>query len=37
LVPERKEFIARFGLKAVLAGSLANLMSAAFAGLLFVS
>jgi CNT family concentrative nucleoside transporter len=37
MVPERKEFIARFGLKAVLAGSLANLMSAAFAGLLFVS
>jgi CNT family concentrative nucleoside transporter len=37
LIPEKKEFIARYGLKAVLAGSLANLMSAAFAGLLFVS
>ena len=37
LMPEKKEFIARYGLKAVLAGSLANLMSAAFAGLLFVS
>ena len=36
LMPEKKEFIARYGLKAVLAGSLANLMSAAFAGLLFV-
>ena len=37
LIPEKKEIIARYGLKAVLAGSLANLMSAAFAGLLFVS
>jgi len=37
LIPEKKEFIARYGLKAVLAGSLANLMSAAFAGLLFIS
>ncbi|MDG1713088.1 MAG: nucleoside transporter C-terminal domain-containing protein [Woeseiaceae bacterium] len=37
LMPEKKEFIARYGLKAVLAGSLANLMSSAFAGLLFVS
>ena len=37
LMPEKKEFIARYGLKAVLAGSLANLMSAAFAGLLFIS
>ena len=37
LLPDRKEFIARFGIKAVLAGSLANLMSAAFAGLLFIS
>ena len=36
LIPEKKEFIARYGFKAVLAGSLANLMSAAFAGLLFV-
>ena len=34
LVPEKKELIARFGLKAVLAGSLSNLMSAALAGLL---
>jgi CNT family concentrative nucleoside transporter len=36
LVPEKKELIARFGLKAVLAGSLSNLMSAALAGLLLV-
>ena len=34
LVPEKKELIARFGLKAVAAGSLSNLMSAALAGLL---
>lgn len=34
LVPERKEMIAKFGLKAVVAGSLSNLMSAALAGLL---
>ncbi len=34
LVPERKELIAKFGLKAVVAGSLSNLMSAALAGLL---
>lgn len=34
LVPEKKELISRFGLKAVLAGSLSNLMSAALAGLL---
>ena len=34
LVPERKEMIAKFGLKAVAAGSLSNLMSAALAGLL---
>ena len=34
LVPERRELIARFGLKAVAAGSLSNLMSAALAGLL---
>jgi len=34
LVPEKKALIAQFGLKAVLAGSLSNLMSAAFAGLL---
>ncbi|MDA0705090.1 MAG: NupC/NupG family nucleoside CNT transporter [Proteobacteria bacterium] len=36
LVPEKKELIARFGLKVVLAGSLSNLMSAALAGLLLV-
>jgi CNT family concentrative nucleoside transporter len=34
LVPEKRELIARLGLKAVLAGSLSNLMSAALAGLL---
>jgi len=34
LVPERKELIAKLGLKAVAAGSLSNLMSAALAGLL---
>lgn len=34
LVPERRELIARFGLKAVAAGSLSNLMSAALAGLI---
>ncbi len=34
LVPEKKTLIARFGLRAVLAGSLSNLMSAALAGLL---
>jgi CNT family concentrative nucleoside transporter len=34
LVPEKRELIARFGLKAVAAGSLSNLMSAALAGLL---
>ena len=34
LVPEKKELIARFGLKAIAAGSLSNLMSAALAGLL---
>ncbi len=36
LVPEKKDLIARFGLKAVAAGSLSNLMSAALAGLLLV-
>tara|TARA_B100001142_G_scaffold330184_1_gene396833 strand:- start:5166 stop:6347 length:1182 start_codon:yes stop_codon:yes gene_type:complete len=35
LIPDKNEFIAKFGLKAVLAASLANLMSAAFAGLLY--
>jgi CNT family concentrative nucleoside transporter len=34
LVPEKKELIARFGIKAVAAGSLSNLMSAAIAGIL---
>ena len=34
LVPEKKALIARFGLRAVAAGSLSNLMSAALAGLL---
>ncbi len=34
LIPEKKELIAKFGLRAVAAGSLSNLMSAAMAGLL---
>jgi CNT family concentrative nucleoside transporter len=34
LVPEKKEIIGRFGIRAVAAGSLSNLMSAALAGLL---
>ena len=34
LIPEKRELIARFGMKAVAAGSLSNLMSAALAGLL---
>ncbi len=34
LIPEKKELIAKFGLKAVAAGSLSNLMAAALAGLL---
>lgn len=34
LVPEKREIIGRFGIKAVLAASLSNLMSAALAGLL---
>ena len=34
LVPEKKDLIAQFGIKAVAAGSLSNLMSAALAGLL---
>jgi CNT family concentrative nucleoside transporter len=34
LVPEKRELIGQFGLKAVLAGSLSNLMSAAMAGLI---
>ena len=36
LVPERRSDIARMGLKAVIAGTLASLMSAVLAGL-FVS
>ena len=32
LVPEKRDLIARFGIKAVIAGSLSNLMSAALAG-----
>lgn len=35
LIPDRLAQIAKFGLRAVLAGSLANLMSAAIAGVLF--
>lgn len=35
LAPERKSDIAKFGLKAVFAGTLANLMTAAIAGMLF--
>jgi CNT family concentrative nucleoside transporter len=34
LVPEKRELIGRFGMKAVFAGSLSNLMSAALAGLM---
>ncbi len=34
LVPEKRDLIGQFGLKAVAAGSLSNLMSAALAGLL---
>jgi CNT family concentrative nucleoside transporter len=34
LIPEKKELIAKFGIRAVAAGSLSNLMSAALAGLL---
>jgi CNT family concentrative nucleoside transporter len=34
LVPEKRDLIGRFGMKAVLAGSLSNLMSAALAGLI---
>lgn len=36
LVPEKRDLIGRFGMKAVLAGSLSNLMSAAMAGLILV-
>jgi CNT family concentrative nucleoside transporter len=34
LIPEKRPVLARFGVKAVLAGSLSNLMSAALAGLM---
>ena len=34
LIPEKRELIAKFGIKAIAAGSLSNLMSAALAGLL---
>ena len=34
LVPEKRDLIGKFGMKAVVAGSLSNLMSAALAGLL---
>ena len=37
LVPEKRELIARFGLRAVAAGSLSNLMSAALAGILLTA
>jgi len=33
LVPEKRDLIARFGVRAVIAGSLSNLMSAALAGI----
>lgn len=35
VIPERRHDIARFGLKAVIAGTLVNLMNAALAGLFF--
>jgi CNT family concentrative nucleoside transporter len=34
LAPERKNDLARLGLRAMLAGTMANLMSASFAGIL---
>jgi concentrative nucleoside transporter, CNT family len=37
LVPEKRPVIAKYGVKAVLAASLANLMSAALAGLLLTA
>lgn len=37
LIPDRMGEIARFGLRAVAAGTLSNLMSAAIAGILFVA
>jgi len=37
LAPSRKSELARFGIKAVIAGTLANLMTATFAGMLFTS
>jgi CNT family concentrative nucleoside transporter len=35
LAPSRKSDLAKFGIKAVFAGTLANLMTATFAGMLF--
>jgi CNT family concentrative nucleoside transporter len=35
VVPSRRKDIARFGLRAVIGGTLANLMSAALAGIFF--
>lgn len=35
IAPDRKSELAKFGLKAVLAGSLANLMTATYAGMLY--
>jgi CNT family concentrative nucleoside transporter len=35
IAPSRKADLAKFGLKAVFAGTLANLMTATFAGMLF--
>ena len=37
LVPEKRELIGRFGLRAVLGGSLSNLMSAALTGIMLTS
>jgi CNT family concentrative nucleoside transporter len=34
LIPEKKDLIAKFGIKAIAAGSLSNLLSATLAGLL---
>ncbi len=37
LMPERRELFARYGLRAVAAGTLSNLMSAAIAGFFFIA
>lgn len=37
IAPSRKTDLAKFGLKAVFAGTLANLMTATFAGILFIA